>query len=244
MVTLEIPRPEPACSPLDDDPLVGSLLLDVAHELRSPLFSFSLALAGLSEGNRMLTEQEQSRLIGALQRSAVHLQTLVENILDTASLGADRFSVVLQEIDLMAVLREAVLVVEPLLGPRGQRIAVDAPYDTLTVHADAQRLRQALINLLHNAIKYGPPDDVIILRARVVKDVMIEVSDRGPGIPLEEPQRLFERFFRGRAVSGASPGSGLGLSITRAIVQAHGGEIAVRSLNGVGTTFWFTLRLG
>lgn len=220
------------------------LLLDVAHELRSPLHSFNLALSGLVGATDKITEADQRRLVDALQRSSIHLQTLVENLLDTASLGASQFSVMPDSIDLSTVIRESVLIVDPLLAPNRQRLVVDLPIEPLVVMADAQRLRQVLVNLLHNAIKYGPKDEKIKLRARRKRgEILVKVTDRGPGIPEDEHTRLFERFYRGQSAGSTGSGNGLGLSIARATILAHGGNIGVRNEPKIGTTFWFTLRV-
>lgn len=219
----------------------ASYLLDAAHELRSPLFSFNLALSGLTERVEALN-REDARLVQVLRRGAVHMQTLVENLLDAASIGARQFSVSPAETDLAAVVHEAGLVVKPLLEQNGQQLAVELPREAPIVWADAQRLRQVLVNLLHNAIKYGPRRETITIRARNLAGVvLVEVHDRGPGIPTDEQPRLFDRFYRGCGAARAAPGSGLGLAIARAIVQAHGGEIGVRGGRGEGATFWLTL---
>lgn len=217
-------------------------LLDVAHELRSPLFSFNLALSSLNEHGHLLMAEDM-RLLQSLRRSAVHVQTLVENMLDAASIGARRFSVRLNDVDLRVVVDEALLVVEPLLVPHGQTVVVEFAQETLPIEADPQRLRQVLVNLLHNAIKYGPRNETITVRATQHDDtVTVEVVDRGMGIPEDERAQLFDRFFRGHAARSTGQGSGLGLAIARAIVEAHGGEIGVHSAAGAGTTFWFTMR--
>jgi signal transduction histidine kinase len=191
-----------------------------------------------------VSEPDRQRLVSALQRSSVHLQTLVENLLDAASLGASQFSLIPDTIDLSTVIRESVLIMDPLLGPRNQRIIVELPDEPLVVHGDAQRLRQVLVNLLHNAIKYGPPDDKIKVRARRKRgEIIIRVTDRGPGIPEDEQARIFDRYYRGGAASAVGHGNGLGLSIARASILAHGGTIGVRNESKIGTTFWFTLRI-
>jgi signal transduction histidine kinase len=218
-----------------------SLLLSVAHELRSPLQAFNLALAGLAERPALAQEAEEGRLVATLQSSAVHLQAMVENLLDAASIDACRFRVTLRVTDLATVVDEAVLVVAPLLAQHGQRILPDLPADALDVYADLQRLRQVLVNLLHNAIKHGPRRETIVVRAqRRGRWAVVEVVDRGASISPDEQDRLFERGFRGHAAQAVA-GSGLGLTIAKAIVTAHGGEMGVRCDRGKGTTFWFTL---
>jgi two-component system phosphate regulon sensor histidine kinase PhoR len=114
----------------------------------------------------------------------------------------------------------------------------------LTARVDADRLQQVLFNLVENAIKYGPPSGHVIVGGRDVsaKKVELFVRDDGPGIPPESRERVFERFYRvDRARSRDTGGTGLGLSIVKHIVQAHGGEVWLKSEVGVGTTFFFTL---
>jgi signal transduction histidine kinase len=181
--------------------------------------------------------------VAALQSSAVHLQALVENLLDAASIDACRFRVSPSETDLATVVDEAVLVVAPLLAQHGQQILRDLPDDALEAYVDPQRLRQVLVNLLHNAVKYGPRHETIVVRARRRgRWAIVEIVDRGSSLTSDELERLFERGFRGHAAQAVA-GSGLGLAIAKAIVEAHGGEIGVQcDPGGEGTTFWFTLR--
>ena len=222
-------------------PAEDTMLLEVAHDLRSLLFSLTVSLAGVAE----LAQQwngDTTRLLNALRRSAVHLQAMLENLLDTASINSRQFSLRREEMDLGEVIHEAMLVVDPLLAPNEQHFCVELPAEPLIVHCDGQRLRQVLVNLLHNAIKYGPRGESIRIRAcSDSTTVHLEVIDCGPGIPEEEQSRLFERFYRAPQAIRTAKGSGLGLTIARSIVHAHGGTIGVRSAPGLGTTFWFTL---
>ena len=229
-----------------ESPVVDSypFFLDTAHEMRSLLLSFGMAFGELVQRSRPV-EVEDSRLIDILQRSAVNLQSLLENLLDAASIGASNFTLLRGGTDLGAAVHEAVLVVTPLLGAKGQRIVEEVADEDLTLLADGQRLQQVLTNLLHNAIKYGPPGTTIRVGAARRRGALeVRVSDGGPGIPPEERSHLFERFYRGQAALNTErQGTGLGLSIAKAIVEAHGGTIGVASGSGCGTTFWFTLPL-
>jgi len=235
---------EPEMAEADTPALDGTLLLDAAHELRSPLLALSLALSGLDTTGAVSSDRaDDERLIRSLQRSTIHLQTLVENLLDTARIGANLFTVDPKATMLRTIVREAVHVVTPLLRGDGQRIVVELPEDDLVVLADAQRICQVLVNLLHNAIKYGPTKETIMVRAGASQGCpTVEVVDGGAGIPVDERARLFTRCYRGTNTT-AMPGSGLGLAICKAIVEAHGGDIGVRGGAGQGTVFWFTLRL-
>ncbi len=241
--TLLLIEPQPPAPESLTPAVDGALLLDAAHELRSPLLALSLALSGLDTTDAASPNRaDDERLIRSLQRSTVHLQTLVENLLDTARIGANLFTVDPKATMLGTIVREAVCVVTPLLRGDGQRIAVELPEDDLGVLADASRVRQVLVNLLHNAIKYGPFGETIAVRAGTNQGcATVEVRDGGAGIPADEQTRLFTRCYRGTNTT-ALPGSGLGLAICKAIVEAHGGEIGVRGGHGQGTVFWFTLR--
>jgi len=222
----------------------NAFLRDLAHELRSPLCSFSLALADLTDHDTPLDLPDHALLLDALRRSAAHLHAIVEGLGDRAD-GAPAFAVHPTPTALAPLLRDAAAIVAPLLRPAAQRVALDLPPDPLTVLADAPRLRQVLVNLLHNASKYGPSGETITVRAHVemvAALVTIAVSDCGPALPPQQHARLFERAVRGHPT--ASPGDGRGLAISKAIVAAHGGSIGVRSAPGRGNTFWFTLPLG
>ena len=120
--------------------------------------------------------------------------------------------------------------------------AVDFPSRFPTVPGDSERLRQVLRNLLNNAVKYSPADSLIRVGGRVEPGrVVISVSDEGPGIPLDEQRRLFERFSRGSVAQNTTSGAGLGLYLSKAIIEAHDGQIWVESAPGQGTTFYFSL---
>lgn len=236
LLLLEPPETVEAVAGRDSAFLVNA----VAHELRSLLLSFNLSLGGLSDLTSAL-QMDERKLVSTLERSGVHLQTLLENMLDAASIGASEFHIRPTIRDLTEVVEEAALVVTPLLGPRALRIAIDLPREPLQALIDDQHLRQALVNLLHNSIKYGPARETITVRARQNGDwVRVEVQDNGGNIPLEEQALLFERFYRGCA-TGTGQGSGLGLAIAKEIVRAHGGEIGVVSDSSRGTVFWFTI---
>jgi two-component system, OmpR family, phosphate regulon sensor histidine kinase PhoR len=142
---------------------------------------------------------------------------------------------------LSSIVDEAALAAMPLLEARGQRLEQQLPADDLRVMADTQYVRQLVWNLLSNASKYSSDGDLIRLRAEAMEDrVRVTVEDQGQGIPIEQQRGLFERFYR--AQSGAqTEGIGLGLAITKAIVDAHGGTIGVESAPGEGTRVWFTL---
>jgi signal transduction histidine kinase len=222
-------------------PAEDAVLLHVAHSLRGRLQALEFTMAGLVD-QVAGTDGPIEPLVQGVQRSALNLQTLLENVLDAASIEANQLHLHRESLDLAAAIQEASLTVEPLLAPRGQRIELDLPTGPLLVIGDTHHLRQVLVNVLHNAIKYGPRDQIIRVEVRWDgPQVRLAVVDGGGAIPPEEKPRLFERFFRGSAAGEGGRGSGLGLTVARAIVEAHGGSIGVDSTPGAGTIFWFTL---
>lgn len=186
------------------------------------------------------------------------------DLLFVAQVDADRIPLNVEDVDLVRVVRAAAQSAQPAAVRTGVHLVVEAP-DTLPFHGDPRRLGQVCDNLLANALKFTPtggtvtlilrrdgvdpaaaPEDTGPARAAPPSDaVVLEVTDTGIGIPAEELDHLFTRFFRGStATARAIKGVGLGLHITRAIVLAHGGALGARSQVGIGTTFTVTLPIG
>jgi signal transduction histidine kinase len=173
-------------------------------------------------------------------RQIERLDWLTHNLLDLSRLDAGLTQVVPRPADLAQTLRHAVDTNAPAAAGRGVSLVLDA--DTLLVPHDPPRLEQAFSNVVSNAIKFSPRGGTVRARLCVAGDqAVVEIDDEGPGIPPEEAPHIFERFYRGRDANRAGEGSGLGLSIARAILDAHGGAISVESTPGHGTTMRFTL---
>jgi signal transduction histidine kinase len=184
-----------------------------------------------------LTEQQQ-RFLAIVYRSSERLQRLVGDLLFVARLDANGLQLHFDEVDLVDLVRENVEANSALA--RSRTIDLVAELDGLpTVRADRERLTQLVTNLLSNAIKFTPENGTVTVRT-FAKDgsAVLEVEDTGIGIPSGEQGRLYQRFFRStNATERAIPGTGLGLVITKAIVEAHGGSISVRSEIEEGTCF-------
>ena len=222
--------------------LKEEFLMEVAHELRTPIAALIASLDLVVEDALTMPRQELSVLAGTLRRSGLRLEHLVENLMDAGSIEAGTFQVRAMPASLKHSLSEALAFVHPMLESKGQELATEMAPDADRVLADERRTTQVFANLISNASKYAPEGTKVMVRT-VTADgfVRITISDEGPGIPLDEQNRLFQRFFRSRTVRGQAGGLGLGLSICRAIVHAQGGDIVIESTPGRGTSVHFTL---
>jgi two-component system, OmpR family, phosphate regulon sensor histidine kinase PhoR len=210
----------------------------VSHELRTPLTSIVGYLELLIEEEAGEISPDQRRFLGVIERNARRLQRLVGDLLFAAQVEAGTLSLDRESVDLEEVVREAVATGRP----RADRAQVELVADTgdvPPVEGDPDRLGQVVDNLVSNAIKFTPAGGRITVRlCRQDGRARIEVQDTGIGIPAAEQARLFERFYRASSATERSiPGIGLGLSISRAIAEAHGGAIVFESQEGSGTTF-------
>jgi two-component system phosphate regulon sensor histidine kinase PhoR len=223
--------------------LLGEFLANIAHEFRTPLSALAASIELLLDQLPDLNPAELQELLNSLHLGTLGLQTLVDNLLEAASIEAGRFRVYPRPADLGEIIRDAARLIEPLLAKRGQQIRLKVAPGALPVTADPRRTAQVIINLLSNASKYSPDDSEIALAA-VAGDqwLRVTVADRGPGIPAEQRQELFRRFVRSnRAGEAAQYGVGLGLSVVKAIVEAQGGQVGVDERPGGGSLFWFNL---
>jgi signal transduction histidine kinase len=213
-----------------------------SHELRTPLtvLQGTLEVALL----RDRTPAEYKEILSKAATEAARMGTLVGDLLALARVQSDREILARAPLDLHVVACEAAERVEPLAARKGQTLEVelDGPLPTC---GDQLKLRQALTNLLDNAITYTPQGGAIRLSARAARGrAVIAVRDTGPGIEAQHLPHLFEPFYRVDAVRGDGSGhAGLGLALAAWIVQAHGGHLAVESRIGVGTVFTLTLPL-
>ena len=216
------------------DKLKDEFVSLVSHELRTPLTS----IRGYVE--LMLAEEltdDQRRFLGIVERNSGRLLELVSDLLFLAQIEAGKLAIEVGSLDLRKVVEECVETAAALAEARG--IELDATIGRLPkIEGDRTRLHQVLDNLLSNALKFTSSGGRVDIRLKRVGDTaVLEVADTGLGIPEEEQARLFERFFRSSsATENAIPGTGLGLTITKAIVERHGGRIEIESAENEGTT--------
>jgi signal transduction histidine kinase len=207
----------------------------VSHELRTPLTSIRGYLELLIDEAGELTP-EQLRFLKVVDRNSQRLLELVGDLLFLAQVDAGKFSIEHEDVDLAAIVHESLETCRPIAETK--EIELDETVQDATVVGDRARLTQVMDNLISNALKFTPNGGrVAVSLAQDEGLVHIAVADTGVGIATAEQSRLFERFFRSStATANAIPGTGLGLTITKAIVERHGGEITVESVENEGTT--------
>ena len=223
--------------------LLGHFLANIAHEFRTPLSALAASTELLLDRTSELTRDELQELLASVYLGVLGLQTLVDNLLESASIEAGRFRVYPRQSDLGEIIAEAMRTMQPLLDKRGQRTVVELPAAIPVVKADLRRTVQVLVNLLSNASKYGPDHaEIVVGVGSEDRWARVTVADRGPGIPPEYRKVLFRRFVPpSPSTDNAQYGTGLGLSVVKAIVEAHGGRVGVEDRPSGGSVFWFTL---
>lgn len=215
----------------------------ISHELRTPLSAIIGFLDLLQNDPGQPLTEDQQEFVGIIERNAQRLLNLVGDLLFTAQVESGRFPLERDEADAAALVRSAVVSAGPHAQREGIELVAEVGPAAMPVFVDAGRVGQAIDNLLSNAIKFTSRGGKVTARVRAVDGgVEFSIADTGVGIPEDEQGMLFTRFFRAStATRNAVPGVGLGLTITRAIVLAHGGTMDVTSKEGVGTEFRFFL---
>ncbi|HTS03512.1 MAG TPA: CHASE3 domain-containing protein [Thermoanaerobaculia bacterium] len=209
------------------------------HEIRTPLSALNLLVYQLSRHARALGNEKAIDLADRCEKQLARLIGLADELLDVSRISAGTLHLNPEETDLAQIAADTAERFEESARRAGCALEVRAP-ETLTGYWDRLRLEQVLSNLLTNAMKFGAGEPVLVEVSSRGPDACVSVADRGIGIHDEDQRRIFERFQRG-AAAGAYPGMGLGLWITREIVEAHGGRISVESRPGAGATFRVTL---
>jgi len=224
----------------ETEQLRNSLLSSVSHDLRTPLAVVTGATTTLLDEQGPRDPAVRRELLQTVHEEAMRLNRLVRNLLDMTRLEAGALKVQKELQPIEEVVGAALERMDDRL--RGRDVHTEIPRDLPLVPFDSALIEQVLINLLENATKYTPPGSPIEVAARVRREwVEVEVADRGPGIAPKDAERVFDKFYRAR--EGEGGGAGLGLTICRGIVVAHGGRIWVESREGGGASFRFTLPL-
>lgn len=215
----------------------------INHEMRTPLTSI-LGYCDLLRVSATL-EAKPLGFVETIKDNGQRLLGLVNNLLDISRLEAGRMTLMRDEVALANAANQALRVIQPLAEQKHIRIRMDVPETLPPVFADEKKLSQVLINLMSNAVKYTPDTGSITVSARALYDndmVQCDVVDTGIGIPASKLPTIFDRFSRvDSEQTKDTVGTGLGLTITKGLVEGHGGEIWVESEEGVGSTFSFTV---
>ena len=226
----------------DEERLRNVMLSSVSHDLRTPLASITGAVTTLIDSGARIDDATRLDLMQAIRDDATALERQVRNMLDLTRLESGTLRIRRDWHSLEEVVGCALARVESQLV--GRDVPIDFPRDLPLVHLDAMLIEQLLVNLLENAVRYTPKGSPITIGAACRDEqLLLTVADRGPGIPQDEQERVFTKFYRG-TTPRSQPGSGLGLAICRAIAQLHGGEIHLADRPGGGTTFTVQLPTG
>lgn len=209
----------------------------VSHDLRSPLTAILL-----NAGYIRRKAPAVARQVDSIERAGLQMQQLIADILDVNRARQGHLTLQVAPAAVGDVVTEAVDTLRPQAAIKGLQLAEEVPPGIGTVMADRRRLLQVLSNLIGNAIKFTPERGTVTVTATVAgAELVLTVSDTGPGIPLDQQAHVFDRFWQSRRAERQGAGSGLGLAIAKGIVEAHHGRIAVRSVPGEGATFTVTL---
>jgi two-component system sensor histidine kinase KdpD len=225
------------------DRMKGEFIRVASHELRTPLDALAASLRLLAERATAQLNSEDRALLDEAERNAERLIHLADSLLDLSRLESGGAAMDLRPTDPVPLLRDAVQGRSAEAGARGIELTLEVDGTLPAVRADAGQIMRVLHNLLSNALIFTPTGGHVLVDADAIgEQLQVSVADDGPGVPLEDQERIFDHFVRGRR-AGSGGGAGLGLAVAREIILAHGGSIWVDSGPGPGSVFSFTLPL-
>ncbi len=225
------------------DELRAALLSSVSHDLRTPLSSIKAAASSLLQEDVQWDEEARRGFALSIEREADRLNRLVENLLDMSRIEGGALKPEKEWYPMDELVHDVLGRLQPEL--QGRTVTLDLPDNLPPVELDYMEIDQVLTNIIENAASYSPADSPIEISARVDGDQMVvSVADCGPGIPPVDLARIFDKFYRVKNIQARSthaPGSGLGLAVSRGMVEAHGGRVWAENREGGGAIFRFTL---
>jgi len=224
------------------DQMKSEFLSNVSHELRTPLQSIS-GFTKLILNGQVPDPTTQQEFLQIIDRETMHLGNLINSLLDISRLESGRFQINRRLMPIRDTIIDSLISFHTLAREKNISFSEEIPPRLPEMEVDDERMRQVVINLLSNAIKYSDPGGSITVKVEKHADeLFFQISDRGIGMSQEAQNHLFERFYRAEDKLGRG-GTGLGLYITKQIIDAHGGHIWAESKLGEGSTFSFTLPL-
>lgn len=213
-----------------------TFLAGVAHDLRNPLAALKLAVAMFPPERPLPPEPRARVLLGRIGRQIDRIERMIYDLLDASRVEAGKLELVIEPADMKDLVRATLDLFEPTL--RTHEMIVSMPDAPVPVRCDPTRIEQVLCNLIGNAIKYSAETSHVTITVRQLpEEVSVAVTDEGPGLTPEDVAKVFEPFHRFGAVTELLPGIGLGLFVSRKIARAHGGDITVDTVPGIGATF-------
>ena len=225
------------------DALRAALLSSISHDLRTPLASIKASASSLLQEDVQWSDEERQSFALAIEREADRLNRLVANLLDMSRIEAGALKPEKEWYPIDELIHDVLGRMQPLLQNR--TVQTHLPDDLPPVQLDYLQIDQVFTNLIENAVRYTPSDSPIEISVNVEGDQMVIcVADRGPGIPPADLERIFDKFYRVLATAKRVTGSGLGLAVSKGLVEAHGGRIWAENREGGGAIFRFTLPLG
>lgn len=226
------------------DEIMVTFVANVSHELRTPLTCIKGYAETLLEG-AMEDKELTTRWLNVICTEAKRLERLIKDLLDISMIEADQVEMRFQMLDLGGIVEHALAILAPHARDAEIELAVNLPEDRPDWRADEDRVSQVVLNLIDNGIKYSNPGGKVTVSLRFTEEkAAIEIQDTGTGIPDEELPRIFERFYRvEKGRTARFGGRGLGLSIAKHLIEAHGGELTATSEMGVGSKFTISLPL-
>lgn len=222
-----------------------SIFLSTAsHELRTPLTSMKVNIANLCDGIDGAITSEQQRSLTRMEANLSRLHTLIDDLLDLSQIEMGQTTMRLEQIAVGHLMAKTIEDLRPLASQRQVHITMTLASDLPHVSADSDKLHRIILNLLHNAVKFTRPNTTVDVSATLLPNghVRISVSDAGPGITLEDAEKVFQPFYRVPTTPKQSKGAGLGLAIAKLLVELHHGRLWVEAVPGHGSRFSFTLR--
>jgi PAS domain S-box-containing protein len=218
-------------------------LANITHEFRTPLSALKASVELILESLGEVTQSELERLLRSVHYSVAGLQTLIDNLLESASIESGHFRIHPCEARLSEIIGEAVRIMAPLLQRREQGLQIEMDWSLPLLTLDPTRITQVIVNLLSNASKYSPTGKGIQIKVSSTnnRQLKIAVVDQGAGLSPHERENLFKKFVRLSDSTGGQFGVGLGLSVVKTIVEMHGGTVGVDENPQGGSVFWFTL---